>query len=310
MQSNARHIPVMLKEVLQTLSPQEGKVYVDATFGNGGYSEAILKSADCQVIAIDRDPSVLPRVNELKTLYGKRFDFKAGTFGKLAELVNEKVDGVVFDIGVSSMQLDDDFRGFSFSKEADLDMRMSMSGISAKDIINTMPEADLADLIYQYGEEKKSRQIAHKIAMYRETKEITTTTELANIIYGVMPKKFGQIDPATRTFQAIRIAVNDELQQLKDGLSAAVSITKGDGRIVVVDFHSLEDRIVKTFFAENAPKRVHTSRYKATEEDPVNSDLPLAFASKAIIPSEEECLKNPRSRSAKLRYAIKRKEQQ
>lgn len=303
-----RHIPVMLKEVLQALAPQNGEIYVDATFGNGGYSEAVLQSADCRVIAVDRDPSVLPRVNELKTRYGDRFDFKAGTFGELATLISEKVNGVVFDIGVSSMQLDDDFRGFSFSKEADLDMRMSMSGISAKDIINTMPEKELADLIYQYGEEKKSRQIAHKIALYRETKEIQTTTELANIIYSIMPKKFGQIDPATRTFQAIRIAVNDELQQLKDGLSAAVNITQEGGRVVVVDFHSLEDRIVKTFFAENAPKKVHTSRFKTFDEE-VSSDLPLAYASKAIMPTEEECLQNPRARSAKLRYATKRKEQ-
>lgn len=307
MTTSVRHIPVMLKEVLQTLAPKDGEIYVDATFGNGGYSEAILKMADCKVIAVDRDPSVLPRVNELKALYGDRFDFKAGTFGELKTLIDETVNGVVFDIGVSSMQLDDDFRGFSFSKEADLDMRMSMSGQSAKDIINSMPEKELADLIYQYGEEKKSRQIAHKIALYRENKEIKTTTELAEIIYSVMPKKFGQINPATRTFQAIRIAVNDELQQLKDGLEAAVSITASEGRIVVVDFHSLEDRIIKTFFQENTPKKVHISRYKL-EEEQICSDLPLAFASKAIIPTEEECKTNPRSASAKLRYAIKRKE--
>lgn len=307
MNTAARHIPVMLNEVLQTLSPKDGEVYVDATFGNGGYTEAILRAADCRVIAIDRDPSVLPRVNELKALYGDRFDFKAGTFGELKTLIDSPVNGVVFDIGVSSMQLDDDFRGFSFSKEGDLDMRMSMSGISAKDIVNTISEKELADLIYQYGEEKKSRQIAHKIALYRETKEICTTTELAEIIYSVLPKKFGQIDPATRTFQAIRIAVNDELQQLKDGLTAAVSITAAEGRIVVVDFHSLEDRIIKTFFQENSPKKVHTSRYKV-EEEQLCPDLPLAFASKAIPPTEEECETNPRARSAKLRYAIKRKE--
>lgn len=303
----SRHIPVMLNEVLKYLEPKNGEVYVDATFGNGGYSEAILKAADCRVIAVDRDPSVLPRVEELKTLYGDRFDFRAGTFGNLENLIKERVNGVVFDIGVSSMQLDDDFRGFSFSKEADLDMRMSMSGTSAKDIVNTLPEEELADLIYQYGEEKKSRQIARKIALYRETKEICTTTELAEIIYSVLPKKFGQINPATRTFQALRIAVNDELQQLKDGLQAAVNITASEGRIVVVDFHSLEDRIIKTFFAENAPKKVHTSRYK-TEEGHNTSDLPLTFVSKAITPTEEECNINPRAHSAKLRYAIKRKE--
>lgn len=310
MSTTSRHIPVMLTEVLKTLSPKDGEIYVDATFGNGGYSEAILKAADCRIIAIDRDPSVLPKANELKTLYGDRFDFKAGTFGELSQLVSEKVNGVVFDIGVSSMQLDDDFRGFSFSKEADLDMRMSMSGLSAKDLINNLPESELADLIFQYGEEKKSRQIARKIVAYRETKKITKTTELANIIYSVLPKKFGQIDPATRTFQAIRIAVNDELQQLKNGLDAALNITAEEGRIVVVDFHSLEDRIIKTFFANNTAKKVHVSRYKTSDTELQQTNLPFSYASKAILPSKIECLQNPRSRSAKLRYAIKRKEQQ
>lgn len=305
MSHSVRHIPVMLDEVLETLSPKDGETYVDATFGNGGYSEAILKSANCKVIAIDRDPSVINRVNELKDTYGDRFDFRAGTFGDIKNLVNSSVDGVVFDIGVSSMQLDDDFRGFSFSKEATLDMRMSMSGTSAKDIVNTLPEQELADLIYLYGEEKKSRQIAHRIVEYRTNKEIETTTELAEIIYKVMPKKFGQIDPATRTFQALRIAVNDELGQLEEGLKGALNITSNNGRIVVVDFHSLEDRIVKTFFASNSAKKVHVSRYKEAE---INNEYPLSYVSKAISPSDEECSKNPRARSAKLRYAIIRKE--
>ena len=300
-----RHIPVMLNEVLETLSPKDGETYVDATFGNGGYTEAILNSANCNVIAIDRDPSVIARVEELKKIYGNRFDFKSGTFGEIRDLIDTQVNGVVFDIGVSSMQLDDDFRGFSFSKKADLDMRMSMKGTSAKDIVNTLREEDLANLIYQYGEEKKSRQIAHRIAEYRNIKEIETTTELADIIYKVMPKKFGQIDPATRTFQALRIAVNDELGQLKEGLEGALSITKNEGRIVVVDFHSLEDRIVKTFFANNSAKKVHVSRYKETEN---NNEYPLSFVSKAISPTDEECSNNPRARSAKLRYAIIRKE--
>ena len=305
MSQNVRHIPVMLNEVLETLSPKDGETYVDATFGNGGYTEAILNSANCNVIAIDRDPSVITRVEELKKIYGNRFDFKAGTFGEIRDLIDTPVNGVVFDIGVSSMQLDDDFRGFSFSKEADLDMRMSMKGTSAKDIVNTLREEDLANLIYQYGEEKKSRQIAHRIVEYRNTKEIETTTELADIIYKVMPKKFGQIDPATRTFQALRIAVNDELGQLKEGLEGALSVTKNEGRIVVVDFHSLEDRIVKTFFANNSAKKVHVSRYKDTE---INNEYPLSFVSKAISPTDKECSNNPRARSAKLRYAIIRKE--
>ena len=307
MTKNIRHIPVMLNEVLEALSPKDGEIYVDATFGNGGYSEAILKSANCKVIAIDRDPSVLKRADELKQLYGDRFEFRAGEFGQLDNIIIENVDGVVFDIGVSSMQLDDDFRGFSFSKEADLDMRMSSKGISAKDIINTSSEEDLANIIYNYGEEKKSRQIARKICQQREIAKIKTTTELAEIIYSINPKKFGQIDPATRTFQAIRIAVNDELNQLEYGLKAASEIVKENGRVVVVDFHSLEDRIVKNFFNQNSPKKVHTSKYNKSKEE-IDYTKIFSFSSKAIAPSSEECNQNPRSRSAKLRYAIKRKE--
>lgn len=305
MTNNSRHIPVMLNEVINYLSPKDGEVYVDATFGNGGYSEAILNSANCKVIAIDRDPSVLKRVNEIKEKYGNRFEFVSGTFGDIEELIKTKVNGVVFDIGVSSMQLDDGFRGFSFSKEAELDMRMSMSGMSAKDIVNTMPEEKLADLIYMYGEEKKSRQIARKISLAREVKEITTTTELASIIYSVSPKKFGQIDPATRTFQALRIAVNDELSQLENGLKGASNVILGDGRVVVVTFHSLEDKIAKKFFSDNSSKRTHVSKYKETIE--VEGDEIFSFSSKAITPTQDECENNPRARSAKLRYAIKRK---
>ena len=300
-----RHIPVLLKEVLQHLAPKDGEVYIDATFGNGGYTEAILKAANCKVISIDRDPSVLPRVEELKALYKDRFEFKSGTFGEIENLINFPVNGVVFDIGVSSMQLDDAYRGFSFSKEADLDMRMSMQGLSAKDIVNTTPEKELADLIYLYGEEKKSRLIAKRIAEYRAEKEIETTTELADIIYKIMPKRFGQIDPATRTFQALRIAVNDELGQLRDGLTGAMNITVAAGRVVVVDFHSLEDRIVKDFFTQNSEKRTHVSRYK--EEDVLDTGKAFDYASKAIIPTKEECDLNPRARSAKLRFAVKKK---
>lgn len=307
MKQAVRHIPVMLGEVLKYLAPQDGEVYVDATFGNGGYSEAILDSANCKVIAIDRDPSVKLRAKELKEKFGERFEFRAGTFGAFEDIISESVNGAVFDIGVSSMQLDDDFRGFSFAKVGELDMRMSMSGKSAKDIVNQMSEDELADLIYVYGEEKKSRQIARKIAEYRKTKEIETTTELADIIYQVMPKRFGQIDPATRTFQAIRIAVNNELKELENGLSGALSRLRDDGRLVVVDFHSLEDRIVKNFFAATTTKRTHQSKYKESIAD--DDGKPFCFASKAIEPTDEECAANPRARSAKLRYAIKRKEQ-
>lgn len=297
-----KHIPVMLQEVLTALKPQKGEVYVDATFGNGGYTRAILETADCKVIALDRDPIVKIRVNEFKNMYGDRFEFRAGQFGDFADLVPEKINGAVFDIGVSSMQLDEAERGFSFSKEGALDMRMSQDGISAKDIVNSYDEEALADLIYQYGEERKSRQIAKRIAEYRQNKKIETTTELAEIIYSVIHKKFGEIDPATRTFQALRIAVNDELGELSRGLSGAANRLQKNGRLVVVDFHSLEDRIVKNFFKENGGKRIRVSKYAP---ELVQDEHLFAEVSKVIMPTAEECGKNPRARSAKLRYAIR-----
>lgn len=297
------HIPVMLAEVLENLNPQDNEVYVDATFGNGGYSEAILKSAKCKVIAIDRDPNVLPRVNELKAQYGERFEFRAGQFGDLEELINQPIDGVVFDIGVSSMQLDQSERGFSFSKDAPLDMRMSCSGQSAADIVNGFEEKELADLIYKYGEERKSRQIATKIVAYRLNKPIETTKELAEIIYTVIHRTPNAIDPATRTFQALRIAVNNELEELEKGLDGAVNSLKPKGRIVVVTFHSLEDRIVKNFFKEKSGKTSGVSRYMPQAN--VANDASLAECSKVIIPSQNELEINKRARSAKLRFAIK-----
>lgn len=302
--SYKKHFPVMLPEVLSALAPKDGEVYVDATFGNGGYSEAVLQAADCKVIAIDRDPTVEPRVRELQKIYGNRLDFRAGCFGDIASLINEQVNGFMFDIGVSSMQLDQAERGFSFSKTAPLDMRMSCSGETAADIVNTTPERELADLIYKYGEERKSRQIAAKIAAYRQTKPIETTTELADIIYSVIHRTPHAIDPATRTFQALRIAVNHELDELENGLKAAVNLLKPMGRIVVVSFHSLEDRIVKNFFREQSGNNAHTSRY--LPQNTVTQDAVLTNVSKAVSPSAEELEINPRSRSAKLRFAQKR----
>lgn len=301
--AKARHIPVMLKEVLQYLNPQKGEIYVDATFGNGGYSAAILDKAPCKVIALDRDPNVIIRANELKNMYGERFEFRAGKFGDFADLISEKINGAVFDIGVSSMQLDDANRGFSFSKEADLDMRMSCEGMSAKDIVNSLAEKELADMIFNYGEEHKSRQIAQKIVEYRRKKKIETTTELAEIIYTVIHRKAGEIDPATRTFQALRIAVNDELGELERGLKGAANRLLKGGRLVVVDFHSLEDRIVKNFMKENGGKKVRISKYapELAEDNSLFCEV-----SKAIVPIADECCNNPRARSAKLRYAVRR----
>lgn len=299
-----KHIPVMLSEVLEALKPSDGKIYVDATFGNGGYSEAILKSANCKIIALDRDPNVQTRAEELKNIYGNRFEFRAGKFGDFSSLVSEGIDGAVFDIGVSSMQLDQAERGFSFTKDAPLDMRMSCVGISAADIVNSYAENDLADLIYKYGDEKKSRQIAAKIIQYRQNKKIESTLELANIVYSVIHKRPNTIDPATRTFQALRIAVNNELDELENGLYGALQKLKNNGRLVVVSFHSLEDRIVKTFFKNNAQKKQHVSRYAIQDSD--ETSFPLSSFSKVLTPSDDEIFHNPRSRSAKLRFAIKR----
>ncbi len=297
------HFPVMLPQVLEALLPQDGGLYVDATFGNGGYTEAILNAADCKVIALDRDPNVLLRVKELQELYGNRLDFRAGRFGDFANLVPEPIDGAVFDIGVSSMQFDQGERGFSFAKDAPLDMRMSQSGQTAADLVNTLSEKELADLIYQYGEERKSRRIAAQIAAARKLKKIETTKELAEIIYTVLHRTPNTIDPATRTFQALRIAVNDELSELQNGLSGATSRLKPQGRLAVVDFHSLEDRIVKTFFKNNTGKARHVSRYAATPQEQNNAIF--KECSKVILPSEEELRINSRSRSAKLRFAVK-----
>lgn len=303
MNMKQKHIPVMLDEVIKYLNPQDNEVYVDATFGNGGYTTAILEAANCRVIAIDRDPTVLPRVQELKEKYQDRFEFKQGRFGNIDTLIDAQVNGFVFDIGVSSMQLDNADRGFSFSKEAPLDMRMSLNGTSAADIVNGMEEKELADLIYLYGEEKKSRQIAHKIVEARKNKPIETTTELAEIIYSIIHKNFGQINPATRTFQALRIAVNEELLELELGLEHSSKLLKPQGRLVVVDFHSLEDRIVKKFFNDKSGKNKGVSRYMPQIIN--NTDMVFKHISKAIMPTQTECNINPRARSAKLRYAIK-----
>ena len=299
----AKHFPVMLQEVLESISPRGGELYVDATFGNGGYSEAILSSANCKVIALDRDPSVKTRAEELKKQFGERFEFRIGQFGDFLSLVPEKINGAVFDIGVSSMQLDQAERGFSFAKEAPRDMRMSKSGATAADLVNSLEEKELADIIYRFGEEKNSRAIAKRIIMSRNVKPIETTTELANIIYQVNKKKYNQIDPATRTFQALRIAVNDELGELAKGLEGATERLQGNGRLVVVDFHSLEDRLVKNFFKQKSGKNITVSRYMPLPA--IKENVVFSKYSKAILPSEEEISKNKRSRSAKLRFAIK-----
>ena len=302
------HFPVMLPEVLQTLSPKDGEVYVDGTFGAGGYTRAFLESADCTVIAIDLDPAAISRANAMKDEFGERLIFIHGRFGDALELVKAagytQVDGFVLDVGVSSMQFDESNRGFSFRFDAPLDMRMdTSSGETAADIVNTYDEEDLANLIYKFGDERKSRYIARAVI---EKRPITTTLQLADLIREVVYKSpKDKIDPATRTFQALRIAVNDELGELERGLAAAEKLLKEGGRLVVVSFHSLEDGIVKSFLYERSGKTPNVSKYlplSAKSADPTFTLSPK----KPLDPSETETSQNPRSRSARLRGAIRR----
>lgn len=301
------HLSVMLPEVLEQLAPKDGEIYVDGTFGAGGYSKAILESADCKVIAIDRDPTVKPYVELLQQQYQSRLQFIEGCFGDLESLLEQhnigQVNGIVLDIGVSSMQLDQAERGFSFSKEGALDMRMAQSGIDASTLVNETSEEELANIIYKYGGERMSRRIARAIVIARTESPITTTTKLAEIIKKAVRVYNDKIDPATRTFQALRIWVNDELGELERSLQASERLLLPEGRLVVVTFHSLEDRIVKQHMAKKSGKKEGVSRH--LPDISKNDDIIYKQVTKAIKPSKEEVVKNPRSRSAKLRAAIR-----
>lgn len=296
----------MLPEVLQSLSPVDGGVYVDGTFGAGGYSVKILENADCAVVAIDRDPAAADRAAAMKKRFGDRLEFVAGCFGDVAALLDgRKVDGFVLDLGVSSFQLDEAERGFSFRFDGPLDMRMdTRAGRTAADIVNTMEEGDLADLIFSYGEDRHSRRIARKIVERRREREFETTADLADVVRACVPKSKDGIDPATRTFQALRIAVNDELGELERALGAAEHILKTGGRVVVVSFHSLEDRLVKAFFREKSGGAAKASRH-LPGETPGDTPVFRLLTRKALLPSRAELAENSRSRSAKLRAAEK-----
>jgi 16S rRNA (cytosine1402-N4)-methyltransferase len=297
--SEPPHIPVLLDEVLEALAPLEGARIVDGTFGAGGYSRALL-SAGATVVALDRDPSVKPFADALSAEFPSQFSFVPGEFSALDELAGAlPADGVVLDIGVSSMQLDEAGRGFSFMREGPLDMRMSGEGESAADLVNGLDETDLADLLFAFGEERKSRRIAHQIVAARATQPIATTGELARLIEKAIGRKPGDAHPATRSFQALRIAVNAEFDELVEGLFAAERLLTEGGRLAVVTFHSLEDRIVKRFFdpEKGAPAR---SRYLPEAVAEVRRWVDVAKPRK---PGERELARNPRARSATLRSA-------
>lgn len=295
------HIPVLLRPLLASVSPVRG-IWLDGTFGAGGYTRALLKAGADKVIAVDRDPDVFDLAASWASDFGDRLELVQGTFGHMDDYARD-LDGVVLDLGVSSMQLDQAERGFSFMKDGPLDMRMSQSGPSAADLVNTMDEADLADVLYLYGEERASRRIARAIVAKRDEVPIVTTAQLAEIISACLPRsKPGQSHPATRSFQAIRIAVNDEFSELVDGLEAAERALKPGGRLAVVSFHSLEDRIVKRFLQARASTGGGGSRYapEVQAEDPGFVDL-----SKGIAADKEELSANPRARSARLRVATR-----
>ena len=301
------HIPVLLNEVVESIAPKDGGIYVDGTFGAGGYTRAVLDAADCTVYAIDRDPDAIREGQKLVDAYKGRLHLLHGTFGEMAELVRGEgvdfVDGVMLDIGVSSMQIDRAERGFSFQKDGALDMRMSQNGLSAADVLNTFGERDIADIIYKYGEERFSRRIAAAVVEQRKTAPFKTTLEFADLIRRTVPHKREDIDPATRSFQALRIYVNDELGQLESGLSAAHNLLKAGGRMAIVSFHSLEDRIVKTFMQEKSGKTANPSRYMPVVEK--QAATLKTITKKPILPTESETKFNPRARSARLRVAEK-----
>ncbi|MDP6603762.1 MAG: 16S rRNA (cytosine(1402)-N(4))-methyltransferase RsmH [Rhodospirillales bacterium] len=301
------HTPVMVRELLAALAPRDGGTYLDGTFGAGGHAQAVLDAADCTVLGIDRDPDVFVGSRDLVRRYGGRLAVLNGRFGDMVELLHgvgvESVDGVVLDLGVSSMQIDDAGRGFSFRGGGPLDMRMEGRGLSAAEAVNTLSEADLARIIRAFGEERAARRIARAIVEARARTPIATTRALAEICRRVVRTSVHAIDPATRTFQALRIYVNDELGELDRGLGAAEALLRPGGRLVVISFHSLEDRKVKSFFAEHSGTAPRPSRHVPDVEDGRRSSNFRLLRRGVQRPTVEEVASNPRARSARLRVA-------
>jgi 16S rRNA (cytosine1402-N4)-methyltransferase len=296
------HTPVMLNEVLQMLAPRDGAHYVDGTFGGGGYASAILEAADCQVLGIDRDPDAIARGQALVERFGGRLTLVQGEFSRMDEFTQAS-DGVVLDLGVSSFQFDQPARGFSFREDGPLDMRMSLSGESAADVVNGADERTLSLIIARYGEEKNARRIARAIIAARP---VMGTAQLAAIVceaQGPAALRLA-IHPATRTFQGLRIHVNDELGELERGLDAALNILKPHGRLVVVSFHSLEDRMVKHFLSQRSTSAPRASRH-APVSAPAHTAAFQLLTTRPMIPSAAELSSNPRARSAKLRAGLK-----
>ena len=288
MHSKLKHHPVMVDEIISYLAPEKLKTYVDCTFGQGGYSKKILEKTNCNIIAIDRDKDAIEHAKLLKKKYPKNFIFCVNNFSRLDQVLKnndiKKIDGLIFDLGISNTQLNNPTRGFSFSNNGPLDMRMDIENLdlTAQKIINEFDQHNLSDIFYYYGEEKNSRQIARKIIEFRKKKEISTTFELVELIKKVNIYK--KKHPATRVFQALRIFINDELNELDLTLKKSLLFLKKNGKIITVAFHSLEDKVIKNFFSRN-------------------KGLLKILTKKPVTPNEKEVKINPRSRSARMRVA-------
>jgi 16S rRNA (cytosine1402-N4)-methyltransferase len=306
--TSAPHIPVLRDEAMAALTIRPGGRYIDATFGGGGYTRAMLAQPETRVLAFDRDSTALKAGGSLVEEMRGRLTLVEARFSQLEDIARARgfapVDGIVFDIGVSSMQFDEAARGFSFRAEGPLDMRMEGQGRSAADIVNEADEETLADILYFYGEERAARRIARAIVHDREIKPFETTKALAGLIERVAPNRPGDIHPATKSFQALRIAVNEELDELLNGLIGAERLLGEGGRLAVVTFHSLEDRIVKQFLAERCGRGETGSRRLPGETAPPAPSFVCA-GRQPITPTSAETAANPRARSAKLRYATR-----
>ncbi len=304
----ARHIPVLLSEALEAIAPKDGGVYLDGTFGAGGYSQALLEAADCIVIAVDRDPSAIAAGASLARRFDGRLRFAQGSFAEMETIAArhdiESVDGIALDLGVSSMQLDTPERGFSFQTDGPLDMRMSGEGESAADAVNSLSEDDLAQIIAVFGEERRARAIARAIVGARASEPFERTSQLADLVSGVLGRRPGSAKhPATRTFQALRLYVNNELLELANGLLASERLLRAEGRLVVVTFHSLEDRIAKRFLNYCAKPAPGPSRHRPPIDKPASLPSFRLINRRPLRPAPQETARNPRARSARLRAA-------
>jgi 16S rRNA (cytosine1402-N4)-methyltransferase len=305
----ARHTPVLLSSVLKALDPRDGERYIDCTFGAGGYSRAILASADCRILALDRDPNARDIAVRLRADVGETLRFSPAKFSLLDATAAaegfDPADAVIFDLGVSSMQLDEPMRGFSFMRDGPLDMRMSSEGESAAHVVNTYAEADIADILFRLGEERRSRAIAKAIVRRRADAPFERTLDLADLISSVLGRRHDDPKhPATRSFQALRLHVNDELGELTEGLAAAERVLRPGGRLIVVTFHSLEDRIVKSFLTERSGTKGRPSRHLPDAAATHEATFKL-LRRKPVEPDAAEIAANPRARSARLRAAVR-----